>query len=380
MGTLAAGASHEINNPLTIISLNIQMLDRLLRQQTDTTVVRGRLKIVSEQVERISKIIQDLMSFARPVQPKFHPSSLLEIVGKVLSVLKDRISMTNILIENRIRSGLPLLWVDPLQIEQVVLNLLINARQAMPEGGTITLAASESEEFVEFQVTDTGTGISRDNIGKIFDPFFTTKKESEGTGLGLAICHSIIEYNGGLMRVKSSSDIGTTFFVSLPVDKGVRLRAMKQDINDKAALVASAPQEKCRILVVDDERILNDMLRENLNGAGYLADGAFDGVEAIGLLRYKEYHMILLDLRMPRKDGIEVLKFVKDEFPNIPVVIISGHASREEIEETIRLGAFACLVKPFRFEDVWNTINRALQAKGLMKKCKPPVSYDPVSK
>lgn len=374
VGSLAAGASHEINNPLTIISLNIQMLDRLLRQQTDTTVARGRLKIVSEQVERISKIIQDLMSFARPVQPKFQPSSLLEIVGKVLSVLKDRISMTNIHIENRMRNDLPLLWVDPLQIEQVALNLLINARQAMSEGGTITLAASASEEFVELQVTDTGTGISRENIGKIFDPFFTTKKENEGTGLGLAICHSIIEHNGGLMRVKSSSGVGTTFFVSLPVDKGVRLRAMKQDINDKAASVTSVPQEKCRILVVDDERILNDMLRENLNGAGYLADGAFDGVEAIGLLRYKEYHLILLDLRMPRKDGIEVLKFVKEEFSDIPVVIITGLASREEIEETIRLGAFACLKKPFRFEDVLNTINRALMAEGRVKKCKPPDS------
>jgi putative nucleotidyltransferase with HDIG domain len=360
VGRLAAGAAHEINNPLTIISLNLQLMERLLDQQ-DTAVLKEKLRVIAGQEERIAKIIHDLMSFARPTQPKFASSRLTEIVARVLSVLGDRISITLVKINNNLPDDLPAVMIDPLQIEQVLMNLFINAIQAMPKGGELIIEAEPAGDYLEIRVHDNGKGIDPKNLNKIFDPFFTTKKEGEGTGLGLAICHSIVEHNGGILRVQSRLGRGTTFVVSLPLDRGSRLRAMKEGLDQEAAetAVGTVP-ERIPILVVDDERILNDMLQESLRNAGYSVDGAYDGLEAIKLLREKPYRLLILDIRMPNKDGLEVLEFVKGEYPGVQVVIITALASKEEIKETVRRGAFACLRKPFRLEKVLETVSRAL--------------------
>jgi putative nucleotidyltransferase with HDIG domain len=364
VGRLAAGAAHEINNPLTIISLNLQLMERLLDQQ-DTAALKERLRVVAGQEERIAKIIHDLMSFARPTQPKFASSSVAGIVARVLSVLGDRISLTHTQIKNNLAAELPAVMVDPLQIEQVFMNLFINANQAMPKGGEITIEGAPAGNHLEIRVSDTGKGIEPKDLNKIFDPFFTTKKEGEGTGLGLAICHSIVEHNGGFLRVQSLVDRGTTFLVNLPLDRGSRLRAMKEGLEQETAerAVAAGP-EKIPVLVADDERILNDMLQESLRGAGYAVDGVYDGLEAIRQLREKPYRLLILDIRMPNKDGLEVLEFVKNEYPDVQVVIITALASKEEIKETVRRGAYACLRKPFRFEKVLDTVSRALENKG----------------
>ena len=363
VGRLAAGAAHEINNPLTIISLNTQILSRSIQQLDNAAEIRERLRVITDQEERISKIIQELMGFARPAQPKFCQAKVHAIVAKVLGVIGDRVSMAKVKVDNRISSDLPLVMVDPLQIEQVFMNLLINANHAMPLGGSITLEAEELRNgMIEVRVTDTGEGIDPKNLGKIFDPFFTTKKEGEGTGLGLAVCNSIVEHNGGAMRVTSKPGHGTTFYVTMPVDKGSWLRAMKDELRQKQEEQACVVKEKCRILVIDDERILNDMLQDSLRSAGFEVDGAYDGVEGIGQLRFKQYHVVILDIRMPRKDGLEVLRFIKEEYPNIQVIIVTGLASKQEIKETVKKGAFACLKKPFRFEKVLETINSALQS------------------
>lgn len=361
VGRLAAGAAHEINNPLTIISLNLQILGRLLARSEEKEL-KERLKVISDQEQRISKIISELMGFARPSQPKLAPAAVAEIMARVLAVIGDRVSMSKIDLVNKITTALPPVLVDAGQIEQVFMNLLINAKQSIKGKGSIVLqAALEKEHWVAISVTDSGSGIARENLAKIFDPFFTTKKEGEGTGLGLAVCHSIIEYNGGSMQVKSQAGKGTTFTVRLPVDQGCRLRALKKTVDQEKKKKADA--EESRILIVDDEVLLNDMLRECLHAAGYEVDGAYDGVEGIGLLRYKKYDLILLDIRMPRKDGLEVLKFVKDEYPDIPVIIITGLASMEEIKETVKMGAFACIKKPFLLDKVLAKVSEALAKK-----------------
>ncbi len=364
VGRLAAGAAHEINNPLTIISLNLQIMERLLAQEeTNLQEIRDRLQVISGQERRISKIIGELMGFARPSQPKLAASDLGRVMNDVLLVIGDRVSMTRIAVDNRIPADLPKAYVDAAQIEQVFMNLLINANHAMPEGGRITLSAEvDRKNRVALSVTDTGTGISKENLGKIFDPFFTTKREGEGTGLGLAICHSIVEHNGGSLQVQSEVGAGTTFTVRLPVDQGSRLQTMKKAVDQKRK--STAADKVRRILVVDDERLLNEMLQECLRAAGYEVDGAYDGVEGIGLLRYKKYHLIMLDIRMPRKDGLEVLKFVKDEYPEIPVIIVTGLASMEEIKETVKTGAFACIKKPFQLDKVLVKVGEALASTG----------------
>ena len=361
VGRLAAGAAHEINNPLTIISLNLQIMERMLAGSDDLEL-KKRLKVISDQERRISKIIGELMGFARPSQPKLAEANVYDIVNNVLSVIGDRVLMTKIDLVNEISQDLPLVMVDAGQIEQVFMNLLINANHSMPEGGTIILKARRvNQNRVEVSVSDNGSGIASENIGKIFDPFFTTKKEGEGTGLGLAICNSIVEHNGGALNVTSKEGEGSTFTVRLPVHKGTRLRALKKAVDQEEKKGTS--EKTSRILIVDDERLLNNMLQECLKAAGYEVDGAFDGIEGIGKLRYKKYHLVLLDIRMPRKDGLEVLKFVKDEYPDIPVIIVTGLASMEEIKETVKMGAFACIKKPFLLENVIKKVGEALLSK-----------------
>jgi len=366
VGRLAAGAAHEINNPLTIISLNIQILERLLGLQADPAIAE-RLKVISSQEERINKIVQDLMNFARPTQPKFAAATVSDIMKRVLAVIGDRVSMTKIKVKNQLSPQLPPVMVDPLQIEQVFMNLLINANHAMPNGGEIRIDDHAADGMVWINITDTGHGISQKNLNKIFDPFFTTKKEGEGTGLGLAVCNSIVEHNGGSMRVESREGVGTTFTVVLPQDKASRLRAMEKEL-DQTVVEAANGLDKIRILVVDDEQVINEMLIESLQHEGYEAEGAFDGEEAIKRLKEKTYQLVILDIRMPRKDGLEVLHFIKEQYPDIQVLIITALATKEEVKNTVKLGAYACLKKPFRLDTVLDTVRKGLKAAPKRKK------------
>jgi signal transduction histidine kinase/CheY-like chemotaxis protein len=362
VGRLAAGAAHEINNPLTIISLNLQILKRLIKELPDNATLTERLQIISEQETRISNVIQDLMGFAKPTEPKFCPADIVEIVAKALNLAKSREQIANILIDNQLPKNLPQVMVDPQQIEQVFLNLFMNSCQAMPHGGTMTITCVPGDDFIEIRVADTGTGIAKKDLHKIFDPFFTTKLQGEGTGLGLAVCHSIVEHNQGTLRAESGEGQGATFIVRLPQDKSGPLRQMKNILKtkNKQAAVKEAP-EKYRILVVDDERILNEILQEFLKSAGFAVDGAYDGVEGLEKLRHGKYHVVMLDIRMPRKDGLAVLEFIKKEYPEVQVIIITGLASLTEIKETVKKGAFACLKKPFILEKVLETIERAVK-------------------
>jgi len=358
----AGGAAHEINNPLTIISLNLQILKRLIKQLPDNGTLMERLQIIAEQETRISNVIQDLMGFAKPTEPKFCPSDIAEIVAKALSLTKSREPIAHIRIDNQLPKNLPQAMVDPQQIEQVFLNLFMNSCQAMPQGGTLTITQVTGDDFIEIAVADTGTGIAKKDLHKIFDPFFTTKLEGEGTGLGLAVCHAIVEHNLGTLRADSAEGQGTTFLVRLPHDKSGRLRQMKTILKTKKKQdAAKEAPDKCRILVVDDERILNEILQETLRSAGFAVDGAFDGVEGLEKLRHGKYHVVLLDIRMPRKDGLEVLAFIKKEYPEVQVIIITGLASLDEIKETVKKGAFACLKKPFMLDKVLDTIERAVK-------------------
>ncbi|MBC8316750.1 MAG: HDOD domain-containing protein [Desulfobulbaceae bacterium] len=361
VGRLAAGAAHEINNPLTIISLNLQLIKRLLNGVPDNVSLLERVKIIADQEHRISQIIQDLMGFARPSEPKFDPIDLAALVDKVFKLFHTRVEAKRLEVVINIPPDFPRVLIDSQQIEQVFMNLFLNAYHAMPDGGTLTVDGRQAGEYVDVVVSDTGSGISKENLSKVFDPFFTTKMEGEGMGLGLAVCHSIVEHNRGNMKVSSEVGKGSSFVVSLPMDKSSRLRELKSILKTKKKeQEVSVGQERPRLLVIDDERVLNDILQETLRAADYQVEGAYDGVEGIEKLRYRKFDLVLLDIRMPRKDGLDVLKFVRREYPDVKVIIITGLASLPEIKETVKLGAFACLKKPFLLERVLETIEKAL--------------------
>jgi two-component system NtrC family sensor kinase len=210
LGQLSAGVAHEINNPLANISLNAQML----LQDIEDEKVKGRLTKIEGNVDRATKIVKSLLEFSRT--PEFHPSltDINELISKTLDIVEHEVKRLEVIEKfDKELSDVP---VDPNQLQQVIMNMITNAAQAMPEGGTLTLRTEKTGDFVEIEIRDTGDGIQQENLTKIFDPFFTTKKVGRGTGLGLSISYRIIEKHGGFIDVDSEPGKGTSFTIKLP--------------------------------------------------------------------------------------------------------------------------------------------------------------------
>ncbi len=213
IGQLAAGMAHEINNPLFVISGRLEML---LEEEELNDRVKQDVGIVLNQAERIRKLVDRLLKFSRKSPPKFEAIDISEAIEGVLPLLTyHRLPAAHVEIEKELARGLPVIKGDLNQIQEVFLNLFINGHQAMPEGGTLTIVTRDFENrFVEIRVSDTGSGISEQNMRNIFMPFFSTKKE--GTGLGLSIVFNIVKNHGGTIDIETQMGKGTTFVVKLP--------------------------------------------------------------------------------------------------------------------------------------------------------------------
>ena len=213
LGTLASGMAHEIGTPMNVI---LGRAELLMRKAKDESTKRG-LETIVTQVERITKIMNQLLSFARKRASQQRGVDLVGVIGSVLDMLEEKFSKYGIHVVKDYAQNLPQVLADSDHITQVLLNLLLNACQAMPEGGTLTLELCSEGDRIELGVQDTGTGIPEDQVSKIFDPFFTTKAVGEGTGLGLTVVHGIIQEHNGTIRVRSIPHQGTTFVISLPI-------------------------------------------------------------------------------------------------------------------------------------------------------------------
>ena len=219
VGLLTAGVSHEILNPLNIIILRLHTL--IGNPDTPPEVTR-RLRIMEKHANRITKITRDLLSFSRQREPELRLIDLNESIKRTLSLVEHGLRIQNIEVEPKLADELPSVLADQDQLQQVVLNLLTNAKDAMPDGGRLVLSTESvlenGEQFVEFRVEDTGPGITPEHLEKVFDPFFTTKSEGEGTGLGLSICQGIIETHGGTIWAKNGADGGASFVIRLAAE------------------------------------------------------------------------------------------------------------------------------------------------------------------
>jgi len=214
LGQLAAGIAHEIRNPLTSINILIHSMRERLpsgnSQQED-------LKVIEEEIHRMDEMINQFLRFAKPASPFLEKTDTLSIFEEILQLLRPQIEKHHIVVEREFHA-LPMTLIDREQMKQAVLNLLLNAIQAMPEGGQLTLSGRNSEDgqWIQLSVQDSGVGISSDDIGKLFDPFFSTKEG--GIGLGLSITHRIIDQHHGKIEVESTPENGTLFTVWLPID------------------------------------------------------------------------------------------------------------------------------------------------------------------
>jgi signal transduction histidine kinase len=213
MGTLASGLAHEINNPLASIYSLIQMIQKRENLDEDT---KEKLKLISSQILRIKRVTSDMMDFARTRPPSRQLVDLNAIVQSSLNLVNFDKSFKKLDVSTDFDSNLPKVLADPNQMQQVFLNILLNARDAMPNGGKVFVRTRRRNESVEVEIADTGIGISKENLGKIFDPFFTTKSPEKGTGLGLAVCYGIITAHEGKIEVESNNS-GTKFVIRLPI-------------------------------------------------------------------------------------------------------------------------------------------------------------------
>ena len=216
LGKLAAGVAHEINSPLTGV---LTYSSLLLKEKKDKDPEKEDLEVIVNETNRCKKIVKGLLDFARQTEPDKAISDINEVIEKSIDLISHQASMQSIKIEKKIKPKIPRIMIDKGQIQQVFINILLNAIEAMPHGGTLSISSGIEGQMVTVGFTDTGAGIPEENMRKIFDPFFTTKKQGRGTGLGLSVSYGIIERHRGRLEVKSQVGKGTTFTIKLPIDE-----------------------------------------------------------------------------------------------------------------------------------------------------------------
>jgi two-component system, NtrC family, sensor kinase len=362
VGEFVAGVAHELNNPLAAVV----GFSEMLKDNDVDTKNRRYLDMIYKSAQRCQKIVQALLSFARRHQPERKPMSVNAMVEAVLEMLNYQLRTSNIEVVTQLSPSLPVVLADGHQIQQVLLNVINNARQAMEShqtGGRIKISTEQSGERVRIIIHDNGPGISEENLLRIFDPFFTTKKVGQGTGLGLSLCYGIIKEHGGNITPSSRPGDGAKFTIELPV-----FHLAGETVE---ALAAVEPKPRTanegagkRILVVDDEEPILQMVRESLSDDGYHVDTASDGEKALRQLRENHYDVTLCDWKMPGLNGRQVYERLRADNPALcrRVVFFSGDVVNGHMREFLEQEKRPCLAKPFSFSEVRAAIEDVLAA------------------
>ena len=357
VGSMAAGVAHEINNPLAIIRGQAQLL--MMREVDGDR--KNRLRIIDEQSNRISKVLTELMGIARPHRPRMGKVNVRDLIERLAAMFHHRFMSRRIEIEQEFSAQLPNIEADPDSLQQVLLNLIINADHAMEKDGRLALRAREAYggKAVVIEIEDSGHGIARENLTRIFDPFFTTKERGKGTGLGLFTTMTIIRNMSGEIQVRSELQHGTCFTIILPCEQK-HSSPVQRSLEDKRA----QQDRPSRILVVDDETMVREILKEALSEGGYRVDTASDGQEGQEKIATGQYDCVIMDINMPRRSGLDVLKWLQsDECPiksRPPVISITGVTDVNQTEQALCLGALACVKKPFSIDAIIDEVESAL--------------------
>jgi len=290
---------------------------------------------------------------------RFSPVDLNQLARDLVSLMAETFPRT-VTINLDLLDRLPPLLADQNQIQQIVLNLCVNARDAMPNGGAISLSttthsganlrrlgADPVRSYACLQVADNGMGMSADVRQRIFEPFFTPKQANRGTGLGLAVVYGIVVAHHGFIDVQSTPGVGSTFSVYLPL-------AENTGTVHPAISSSEFPGGTESLLIVDDEESLRNLLSAALERKGYHTITAGSGLEAIGLIRdpAKQFDAVLLDLNMPGASGIDVLRAIRQTRPTLKVIVVSGHISTKDRNEFDSLNQRYFLQKPYRLDEL----------------------------
>jgi two-component system NtrC family sensor kinase len=345
VGELVAGVAHEVNNPLASISAFAQLM---LRDAGLTESQRDSLEVIKAETMRASQVVKDLLAFARRSEPHREPLDLNLVVTRTLRLRHYQLSTHDIHVETTLSQELPSVVGDARQLQQVCLNLVTNAVQAMePMGrGQLRVVTRVDGSSVILEMIDTGPGIAPAVRARIFEPFFTTKPEGEGTGLGLSVSYGIVTAHGGTIEVADTSPNGTTFRITLPSAEAVARAGIARPITP---LLPRSPLHGIRLLVVDDEPALRSGLEAFGQLRGFTVLVAANGEEAFDRIRRTAVDAIVCDLRMPELDGFGLYDRLRHERPGLAarMVFITGDLISADKRLNTRQ---PILAKPFAFE------------------------------
>ena len=362
LGTLAGGIAHDFNNILAII---LGYAGQIEARMAKPEQVVSAIKVIREAVERGAALVQQLLTSARQAEARFSAVNVNDLMTELKNMLEATFPKM-ITFELRLDPKLPLIQADRSQIHQVLLNLCVNARDAMPQGGTLSLetglaegatvaehfTGADAEQYACISVRDTGTGMTPEVKAHIFEPFFTTKERAKGTGLGLSVVYGVVNNHDGFVHVETEPDSGTTFSIYLPVDETAHT-APRTD--EAAGYSAREPQ---KILLVEDEEMLRDLGVQILEGEGYRVIVAKDGLEAVELFSQHRdsIGLVVCDLGLPRLGGRDAFMKMKDIKPTVRAIIASGYLEPAVRSELLRAGVIDTIQKPYDFRDMLEKI------------------------
>jgi len=365
LGTLVGGIAHDFNNILGIILPNTDLIKS--EANGHPTLLR-RATVIAEATQRAAELTRQLLMFSRNQDIQLQIISPNQLVTRLSGMLQRTLGKEyDILLD--LDPKIEDIEGDENRLSQVLINLALNSRDSMPNGGEITIRTrmckykphsdpqSLARDYVCISVTDSGCGIKPSDLDKIFDPFFTTKSVGKGTGLGLSVVYGIMQSHRGFVEVESEVNEGTTFYLYLPPAR----RKLSLETEDSSQNI---PEGSESILIVDDEELIRDSVKDILQSLGYAVFQASSGPEAIRLLEQKKYkiHLVIIDMSMPRMNGVETIRKIREIDKRIKVLLSSGHPEKEKsIPDDLLINGL--LPKPYRMRELALKIRQVLNQK-----------------
>ncbi|BAY25374.1 multi-sensor hybrid histidine kinase [Calothrix sp. NIES-2100] len=366
IGTLASGIAHDLNNILTPILAGAQLLPLKFPDADQRT--KHLLEILEINAKRGADLVKQVLSFARGVEGKRINLQIRHLIIEVSKVLKETLSKS-IQVSVDVPQNLWIVLGDGTQIHQVLMNLCVNARDAMPNGGSLSISAknlfidenyarmnleAKVGPYIVITVSDTGVGIPEENLDRIFEPFFTTKEVGQGTGLGLSTVLGIVKSHGGFVNVYSERNSGTRFQVYLPATEGIETHS----VDELKVLTAQGEM----ILIVDDEPAIQEITQTSLETHNYKTIIASDGIEAIAVYakHMDQVSVVLMDLMLPSLDGVTAIRTLKKINPNVKIIATSGLISSQKMEALASTGVTTFLPKPYTINELLLTLQQVM--------------------
>jgi len=363
VGQFVAGVAHELNNPLTAV---IGFSELLQTAQTDEKT-KGHLDRIAKSAHRCHKIVHSLLSFARQEAPERKLVDLHVVLEEVLEIMAYDLRTSNVTVVRDFVPSLPKIMADPHHLQQVFVNILGNARQAIEPfqaEGRIIIRTHCTDEWVAVEFQDNGPGIKPQHLARIFDPFFTTKPAGKGTGLGLSLSYGLIQEHGGKITAQSELGHGATFLIELPVAVNPNPALLRRSGTPFPFAPVNAPTGKT-VLVIDDEQWILELAGELLRSEGHAVETAASGQQALELMSRQKFDVLVSDWKMPGLNGIRLYEHLVATHPELSgrTLFMTGDVVSDTFQAFLSQHHLTCLSKPFAISEFRSAVTRMVNAK-----------------